>query len=620
MRFPAGEVDLTLACRPGRTHVLSMLVVAMPLKGVMLSYSDTRLGPRGRRDRWRGAACAATSTWSRTPHGRADRRREGGHVGAQRGRSPSTPALEGLAAGTRRIGCGRGCSPGTTSSASSPASRSRATTSRTADVAFTEAWQPGEALGHPHARRTLYDARPSRCSTPAARCWTPACPVRFGFREFWIDGRDFYLNGTRIFLSRRPARQRPGRRGLGQLRRARGRACSACKSFGINFVYTHNYGCEPGSHLSFAEILRAADDVGMLVSLSQPHFGHYDWKARGRRPRRNGYARHAAFYARVAGRIIPSVVMYSMSHNATGYSEDMNPDLIDGIHDRARASGPSGTSERALRAEAIVERLDPSRIVYHHSSGNLGSMHTSNFYPNFVPIQEMSDWFEHWADGGSQAASSPASTARPSRWDWTMYRGWYKGQRELRQRRRCPGSSASRSGTRSSSATRPSGSARRRRRTCAGRPSSSAPASSGIAGTTPISWARATSTSATRCWPRTSPTTGGPSAPGACRRSRPGSIDHFWKLRAGVDRDRREELPVDWENLQRPGFSPDYLEERYERMDLAYERSDWIATPAARAMFRNNRPLLAYIAGPARRSPRRTTSSGRRDGARSRSS
>ena len=55
------------------------------------------------------------------------------------------------------------------------------------------------------------------------------------------------------------------------------------KSFGINFVYTHNYGCEPGSHLSFTEILRAADDVGMLVALSQPHFSHYEWKQRRRR-------------------------------------------------------------------------------------------------------------------------------------------------------------------------------------------------------------------------------------------------------------------------------------------------------------------------------------------------
>ena len=31
-----------------------------------------------------------------------------------------------------------------------------------------------------------------------------ACDERFGFREFWIDGRDFFLNGTRIFLSAVP--------------------------------------------------------------------------------------------------------------------------------------------------------------------------------------------------------------------------------------------------------------------------------------------------------------------------------------------------------------------------------------------------------------------------------
>ena len=74
------------------------------------------------------------------------------------------------------------------------------------------------------------------------------------------------------------------------------------KSFGINFVYTHNYGCEPGSHLSFAEILRAADDVGMLVSLSQPHFSHYDWKPADA-DANNGYARHAEFYVRAAGTI-----------------------------------------------------------------------------------------------------------------------------------------------------------------------------------------------------------------------------------------------------------------------------------------------------------------------------
>jgi hypothetical protein len=27
-------------------------------------------------------------------------------------------------------------------------------------------------------------------------------------------------------------------------------------------------------------------------------------------------------------------------------------------------------------------------------------MHTVNFYLNFAPIQELSDWFEHWATKG----------------------------------------------------------------------------------------------------------------------------------------------------------------------------------------------------------------------------
>ena len=34
-------MDLTAACKRGSTHTLSLRVVALPLKGVLLSYSDT---------------------------------------------------------------------------------------------------------------------------------------------------------------------------------------------------------------------------------------------------------------------------------------------------------------------------------------------------------------------------------------------------------------------------------------------------------------------------------------------------------------------------------------------------------------------------------------------------
>jgi len=251
-----------------------------------------------------------------------------------------------------------------------------------------------------------------------------ALPVRFGFREFWIEGRDFYLNGTRIFLSSVPLDNAQVGAAAANYAAAR-ESMERLQSFGINYVYTHNYGCTPGSHLSFEEILRAADDVGMLVGLSQPHFGHYDWDAPDA-DRTNGYARHAEFYVRVAQNH-PSVVFYPTSHNATGYTEDMNPDLIDGIH-APRSSWSANNVKRALRAEAIITRLDPTRIVYHHSSGSLSSMHTMNFYSNFAPIQELCDWFEHWATEGVK----PVFTCEymcPCSWDWTLYRGWYKGHR-----------------------------------------------------------------------------------------------------------------------------------------------------------------------------------------------
>ena len=41
IRYPAGEIDVTGHCRPGERHNLSILVVALPLQGVMLSYNDT---------------------------------------------------------------------------------------------------------------------------------------------------------------------------------------------------------------------------------------------------------------------------------------------------------------------------------------------------------------------------------------------------------------------------------------------------------------------------------------------------------------------------------------------------------------------------------------------------
>ncbi len=363
------------------------------------------------------------------------------------------------------------------------------------------------------------------------------------------------------------------------------------KSFGINFVYTHNYGCEPGSHLSFTEILRAADDVGILVALSQPHFSHYEWK-QADADASNGYAQHAAFYVRAAGSH-PSVVAYSMSHNATGYDEDMNPDLIDGIHD-PRDQWSQNNARTALRAEAIVKRLDPSRIVYHHASGNLGVMHDSNFYPNFAPVQELCDWFEHWATKGVKPMFT-CEFGAPFSWDWGLYRGWYKGQREWGSAKvpwefclaewnaQFLGDRAYQISDRERANLRWEA---KQFRSSDGWHRWDYPnsfSSRDLDERYPIFAAYLTDMwRAFRTW--------GVSA------ISPWEHELFWKPRDSVKRGRQE-LPVDWEHLQRPGYSPDFIDQRDERFDLAFDRSDWTPTPAAEALLRNNLPLLAYIAG-----------------------
>ena len=583
--FPGGELDLTDFCRPGKTHVLSLFVAAMPLKGVMLSYSDTASARKVKGSVARRGLCG--DIYLESAPARARIVNEKVDTSVRKREITFDTALAGLAPKVQYTLRAR-ITEDHRSVAEFTSETFGKNDLKNGRFAFTKAWKP-EKLWDIHKPQNTYSLSLSLLES-GGKVLDMSQPVRFGFREFWIDGRDFYLNGTRIFLSSVPLDNAQIGAALANYKAAR-ESMERLKSFGINFVYTHNYGCEPGSHLSFEEILNAADDTGMLISLSQPHFAHYDWE-KPDTDENNGYARHAEFYVRVAQNH-PSVVFYSMSHNATGYSEDMNPDMIDGIRN-PRDSWSLRNARRASRAEEIVKRLDPARIVYHHASGNLGPMHTSNFYANFVPIQEMSDWFEHWATEGVKPLFT-CEYSVPFPWDWTMYRGWYQGNREF------------------GSAVVPWEFCLAEWNSqfygdCAFRISEMEK--------TNLRW-EARQFRAGKLWHRWDY----PHAVGSSifterqgvyamyfndnwRAFRtwgvsaisPWSHGHYWTLRDGVDKSRKE-FQVDWENLQRPGFSPDYIDQRYERVDLAFDHSDWMATVAAQALIRNNRPLLAYIGG-----------------------
>ncbi len=590
MRWPAGEVDLTSLCRPGATHVISFLVRAVPLSAVMFSYGDT-IGVRQVRSSVERRGLCGDVYLIGTP---AAARLTDVKVSTSVRKWEITfeAAPQALAADASYTLRAQVSDHGRTVEefASKPFKASDLKDGR---IAFTKGWKPRK-LWDTHTPRNMYECRLS-LADGAGKVLDNALPERFGFREFWIEGRDFYLNGSRIFLRAVPLNNAQMGAAWASYDGAK-ETFERLKSFGANFVYTHNYGCSPGMHLSFAEILKAADDEGMLVAFSQPHFGQYQWDSPDD-GQTNGYARHAGFYVRAAGNH-PSVVFYVTSHNSAGTAEMGNPNLIDGIHD-AREQGGRNTAKKALQAEAVLKRLDPSRVVYHHSGGNLGSMHTANFYANLAPIQEMSDWFEHWATEGVKPVFL-CEYGVPIPWDWSMYRGWYQGERNYGTVAvpwdLCVAEwDAQFLGDQAYKLTDVEKEALRWEAGQFGAGKlwhrwdypQNALASADIDQRNDVMAMYITDNwRAFRTW--------GLSA--FC----PWDHETFWKLREGAVRGRTV-VKVDWNKLQRPGFSPDYIDSpkdgKMEWLDTSFERSDWIPTSAAEAVLRNNMPLLAYIGG-----------------------
>ncbi len=584
--FPSGELDVSPFCKAGGTHLVTMKVSARPLKDVITAYSDSNMARQVEGTVARRGLCGDLYLLSTPAAARI------AHVGIETSVRRSEIAINVdlldlepqkkyklravITDGDKKVAEFTG----------EPFAGDNLPGKR---KTLTSAWKP-EKLWDIHTPHHIYQAGVSLVDA-AGTLVDEAVATRFGFRDFRIDGRDFYLNGSRIWLSCVPLDNGQSGVAMASYEEAR-ESLLRLKSTGINFVYTHNYGCEPGSHLSFAEILRAADDAGILVALSQPHFSHYEW-GQPDADLTNGYAHHASFYTRVAGNH-PSVVFYSTSHNATGYAQDMNPEMIDGVS-RADSQWSQNNVEKALRAETIIRKLDPNRVVYHHSSGNLGAMYTCNFYANWVPVQEMNEWFGHW----SEASKKPAMLVEfstPFTWDYGMYRGWYKGVREFGGAKvpwefclaewnaQFIGDKAYAISEYEKANLRWE-SERFRAGDVWGRSDYPYPFDSVLLEERNEVFAKhfAANWRAFRTW--------GVSAVNAMWH-----YTLYWRLREGVRKGPRV-FKTDWDNLQRPGLSPDIVHEQRERMDMGYERADWEPTVAAKAIMDNHGALTAYLAG-----------------------
>lgn len=257
-------------------------------------------------------------------------------------------------------------------------------------------------------------------------------PLRFGFREFTIDGRDFMLNGKRIHLRALHSANINGTADVASIEGCR-TTCRRLKDHGFNFLITGNYRFGPGDVSYMDALFDACDETGVLAAFSLPHAKDFGWKLDS--PEQSSRYRSLCEWLVRRAQNHPSIILYSMNHNATGYYGDQNPARMDGVYEPAYPPTPATDPKAPPRpdtrmrnriqahiAAGIAKSLDPTRPVYHHQSGNLGDLYTVNIYLNWAPLQERSDWLGHWSNHGRKPMFF-VEWGLPHISSWSSFRG-----------------------------------------------------------------------------------------------------------------------------------------------------------------------------------------------------
>lgn len=223
---------------------------------------------------------------------------------------------------------------------------------------------------------------------------------RFGFREFWIDGKRFILNGKKIRLRPTSCGNNSPESVAQGMHEMIDQIIKSFMSMGFNIGELW-----PHDHLrrGFAEFrphwYERADEHGfalMGVALSMSKYAA-SWNEPGIKDAWN--QRMQAELKRVRNH--PSVLIWSTSPNRFGHSEDQNPALVG--HKKKSWIKLDSWRKLADAGEDACKQLkafDPTRPVLIHAAGPVGDIYNLNNYLNFIPLQERMQWLSEWQKTG----------------------------------------------------------------------------------------------------------------------------------------------------------------------------------------------------------------------------
>ena len=133
---------------------------------------------------------------------------------------------------------------------------------------FTASWK-APLLWDTHTPENLYTAKISLNKENGTNV-DQQLPFKFGFRDFWIDGRDFYLNGKRIHLRALTVSNICDFADKSSYAGALN-TCTKLKEYGFNFLITNNYNFSPGKVSYMNGLFEATRNTGILAAFSLPH-------------------------------------------------------------------------------------------------------------------------------------------------------------------------------------------------------------------------------------------------------------------------------------------------------------------------------------------------------------
>jgi beta-galactosidase len=226
--------------------------------------------------------------------------------------------------------------------------------------------------------------------------------LQFGFREFWIEGRKFYLNGKEIRL--RPIlHDAPWASGVVEVA---DRLIDSYFWAGFNIAELWPWNHYERGKWHFRELFAERADlkgfplIGPSVGMSHIAFPK-GWS--NLEDRQRWEAQMVAELRRYRNH--PSILMWANSPNAFGHGDDQNPlrigkKKVEGKLEKNGDWRVKNVYPIAEQAIAIIKKYDPTRPVMTHQGGPVGDVYALNSYLNLIPLQEREEWLSDWAKNG----------------------------------------------------------------------------------------------------------------------------------------------------------------------------------------------------------------------------